>query len=129
MVKIKQNDTEHIIAVPSEVPVGTKGWDTSIKKSTNGVENRAFTIARNNLLSDNQYNTYTAHSLNNALSGMVDNDYTPLQKGDILNNVSIPDSNVADNLHILNARFNIGKYCSFIIQPFTKIFSKENIMW
>lgn len=104
MVKIKQNDTEQIIAVPSEVPVGTKGWDTSIKKSTNGVENRAFTLARNNLLSDNQYNTYTAHSLNNALSGMVDNDYTPLQKGDILNNVSIPDSNVADNLHILNAR-------------------------
>ena len=104
MVKIKQNDTEQVIAVPSEVPVGTEGWDTSIKKSTNGVENRAFTLARNALLSDNQYNSYTAYSINNAKNGLVDDNYTPLQKDAILNNVSIPDSNTESDLHTLNAR-------------------------
>lgn len=104
MVKIKQNDTEQTIAVPSSVPVGTEGWDTSIKKSTNGVENRAFTLARNALLSDNQYNSYTAYSVNNAKNGLVDDNYTPLQKDAILNNVSIPDTNEVTKLHALNAR-------------------------
>lgn len=104
MVKIKQNDTESTIAVPSSVPVGTEGWDTSIKKSTNGVENRAFTLARNALLSDNQYNSYTVYSINNAKSGLVDDNYTPLQKDAILNNVSIPDTNEVTKLHALNAR-------------------------
>lgn len=104
MVKIKQNDTESTIAVPSSVPVGTEGWDTSIKKSTNGVENRAFTLARNALLSDNQYNSYTAYSINNAKNGLVNDNYTPLQKDAILDNVSIPDTNEITKLHALNAR-------------------------
>lgn len=104
MVKIKQNDTEQTIAVPSAVSIGTNGWDTTIKKSTNGVENRAFTLARNSILSDNSYNSYTANSINNARLGLVDNDYTPLQKDDILDNVSIPDTTDATKLHALNAR-------------------------
>ena len=104
MVKIKQNDTEQTIAVPSSVPVGTNGWDTSIKKSTNGVENRAFTLARNAILSDNQYNSYTANSINNSKLSLVDDDYTPLQKDDILDNVSIPDTTTKNALHALNAR-------------------------
>lgn len=104
MVKIKQNDAEQTIAVPSSVPVGTEGWDTSIKKSTNGVENRAFTLARNTLLSDNQYNSYTAYSVNNAKNSLVDDNYTPLQKDAILNNVSIPDTNEVTKLHTLNAK-------------------------
>jgi hypothetical protein len=104
MVKIKQNDTEQTIAVPSAVSIGVNGWDTSIKKSTNGVENRAFTLARNALLSDNQYNSYTANSINNTKLSLVDDNYTPLQKDDILNNVTIPDSNTESELHTLNAR-------------------------
>ena len=104
MVKIKQNDTEQTIAVPSAVSIGTEGWDTSIKKSTNGVENRAFTLARNALLSDNQYNSYTAYSVDNAKNSLVDDNYTPLQKDAILDNVTIPDSNAESELHTLNAR-------------------------
>lgn len=116
MVKIKQNDTEQTIAVPSSVPVGTEGWDTSIKKSTNGVENRAFTLARNALLSDNQYNSYTINSINNAKSGLVDDNYIPLQKDAILDNVSIPDTNEITKLHALNAR-SVG---------LTKAYTAEN---
>lgn len=104
MVKIKQNDTEQTIAVPSALDIGTNGWDTTIRKSTNGVENRAFTLARNAILSDNSYNSYTANSINNAKSSLVDDNYTPLQKDDILDNVSIPDSDTVSDLHTLNAR-------------------------
>lgn len=104
MVKIKQNDTEQTIAVPSAVSIGTNGWDTTIKESTNGVENRAFTLARNSILSDNSYNGYTVNSINNAKSGLVDDNYTPLQKDDILGNVSIPDTTEVTKLHALNAR-------------------------
>ena len=99
MVKIKQNDTEQTIAVPSAVNIGTNGWDTVIKKSTNGVENRAFTLARNNILSDNSYNSYTAYSVNNAKLNLVDDNYTPLQKDDILDNVSIPDTTEVTKLN------------------------------
>lgn len=104
MVKIKQNDTEQTIAVPSAIDVGTKGWDTSIRKSTNGVENRAFTLARNAILSDNSYNSYTANAINNSKLNLVDDDYTPLQKDDILNNVSIPNTTEVTKLQALNAR-------------------------